>query len=1338
MKNYFKKLLVGLLVAAMTVTNIDYVPVMAKDLAVGDNLITSDEKSMASETYWDYDNAWYSEDSKAGFSSDYFAIQGGTFYGDAEAVSTVRTKENKTLKVGTYTVKFKGYGENVTVYPYVGTKNESSSVSLTSNTWGTPGEFTLTFSVSEEKNASIGLVFAATSEYSWYDVSDISVTYTSTEVPVEKEYWIAGKEEAFGANWKEVKMTKESDGTYSYELGYLELGDFEATVYYDESWGTVKWFSSIPIAAAGYVKVFATIDEEAYDNSTIVAKVYTDANYKTEVEVADATYYVGFSDDLTEANKMTKETDGKYALKCGQVSKGEVEFGIYPGLADGAGNWPAATVGWNKYNIANDGYGKIVYNPKDGKVNYLVYSDSEYTKEIFSGDFTIYYNNDDITDAYFLFAKEVNHLTSVGELWGRKAYKLDKVKDGWFSLNLNKEDLKEFQIVKGLTDSDWVANVGLGGGGTDEFANIKAVEGATAYISSNASVVAATEEAYNEAIGNVEDEYYIAGSTGDWQDAGIFPSNYGLTKLTKDEEGKYYIELGSINEGEEAKYKVLKGNGWDNVMLGGSEQTYVAPGTGYVKMVYDPETDSISIKLYTDSNFTELVKVVNKKATLYVYYPGNKDVKNDTLTIAFAKNVVNNSQDAGKLGKAYKETYWTRSCYPLKKVKANWYTFDVYKDYGGFQIVANPHSEATKTHTTDDENTTWIIDFGNYGDVTTADVDNEKYDALFDKEVAYVMYNTLFDSIEDAEAHDKAHNWDFYIAGSTGEFEPKCDKGIFSNYWAQDNYHKVEGEDRYTGDANWLDKMTKSSDNKKLTWTSKTKAKKFESYALNVYADKSWFGKVWKNNYSFLSVADAYVRITYDFAKSEFSVEYFEDDECKEPTEFDDVAIYYYYGETGAKDLYLAFNATIPGKKSIKTYWGRKCYPMTEVGKGWYVFKGYKAIYGGYQVVVNPQNENFSKGDKDDKKGTKWQTDIGDYGDISTSDSDLSRFKAFLKAGKKVYIKYNKVFKTQNEADSFTNWTYYVAGSTSDFTNTNAGKGIFSNYWAGTYVKGVDDDGKAYEKKEDTWPDVLTKEKDNVYSVKLGRAIKGTTYSFNVYTEKDWNASNLTGAIGAPNPEFKATSNNYVKLYFYRDLKKGNNTWAIKYFADKDCKVKAKLSAPKGVKVKSLKATKGAKVKLSWKAVAGASKYVIYANGKKVASTKKTSKAINYKKAGKTIKYTVVAKGNEYAASKASKAVKVKTPGKIKKIKAKGVKGAVKVTWKKVKKSNGYVIYRSTKKKKGFKKIGLVKGAKKTKFLDKKAAKGKKYFYKVYTFKKNGKKAKVYSKASKVASAKSK
>ena len=47
-------------------------------------------------------------------------------------------------------------------------------------------------------------------------------------------------------------------------------------------------------------------------------------------------------------------------------------------------------------------------------------------------------------------------------------------------------------------------------------------------------------------------------------------------------------------------------------------------------------------------------------------------------------------------------------------------------------------------------------------------------------------------------------------------------------------------------------------------------------------------------------------------------------------------------------------------------------------------------------------------------------------------------------------------------------------------------------------------------------------------------------------------------------------------------------------------------------------------------------------------------------------------------------------------------------------------IYRSTKKKSGYKKIHVVKKGKTQSYLDKKARKGKTYYYKIRTYKKAG------------------
>lgn len=80
---------------------------------------------------------------------------------------------------------------------------------------------------------------------------------------------------------------------------------------------------------------------------------------------------------------------------------------------------------------------------------------------------------------------------------------------------------------------------------------------------------------------------------------------------------------------------------------------------------------------------------------------------------------------------------------------------------------------------------------------------------------------------------------------------------------------------------------------------------------------------------------------------------------------------------------------------------------------------------------------------------------------------------------------------------------------------------------------------------------------------------------------------------------------------------------------------------------------------------------------------------------------------------------------------------SVKITYGKISGANGYVIYRSTKKNSGFKKIGTVKKGKTTEFTDKKCKTGKKYYYKVRAYRTvDGKKK--YSEYSQAISAKTK
>ncbi len=79
---------------------------------------------------------------------------------------------------------------------------------------------------------------------------------------------------------------------------------------------------------------------------------------------------------------------------------------------------------------------------------------------------------------------------------------------------------------------------------------------------------------------------------------------------------------------------------------------------------------------------------------------------------------------------------------------------------------------------------------------------------------------------------------------------------------------------------------------------------------------------------------------------------------------------------------------------------------------------------------------------------------------------------------------------------------------------------------------------------------------------------------------------------------------------------------------------------------------------------------------------------------------------------------------KIMKVTAKSSKKSVFLRWKKNAKASGYKIYRSTKKKGGFKCIKTLKGNKKTFYTDKKVVRKKTYYYVIKCYKQIGKKVK--------------
>lgn len=171
------------------------------------------------------------------------------------------------------------------------------------------------------------------------------------------------------------------------------------------------------------------------------------------------------------------------------------------------------------------------------------------------------------------------------------------------------------------------------------------------------------------------------------------------------------------------------------------------------------------------------------------------------------------------------------------------------------------------------------------------------------------------------------------------------------------------------------------------------------------------------------------------------------------------------------------------------------------------------------------------------------------------------------------------------------------------------------------------------------------------------------------------------------------------------------------------CTVVVSCKNPTGLKPVSATG----KLSMTWNVSDSATDYVIYRSSAKngtytkLATTKTNTYTDKTAAAGKTYYYKVTAYAK--TANTSSGSSNILTMQLLKKTtsfkaKASG-KQKVKLTWKKVSGANGYEIYRSTKKKSGFKKIATLKKGSIKKYLDKKGVQSKKvYYYKIKAYKK--------------------
>lgn len=164
-------------------------------------------------------------------------------------------------------------------------------------------------------------------------------------------------------------------------------------------------------------------------------------------------------------------------------------------------------------------------------------------------------------------------------------------------------------------------------------------------------------------------------------------------------------------------------------------------------------------------------------------------------------------------------------------------------------------------------------------------------------------------------------------------------------------------------------------------------------------------------------------------------------------------------------------------------------------------------------------------------------------------------------------------------------------------------------------------------------------------------------------------------------------------------------------------------------------------VTVQWDPVFGAEGYAVYdmANNLLVKTPATSFKQSNLD-ALTTYSYRVVpymtSDGATYYGG-SSGVVSAKTSIQKPAVTLKAGKKKATVSWKKIKGVTGYVVYRSTKKTKGYKKVKTIKGESTVKYINKKLTGKKKYYYKVRAYKRvNG--SNVYSKYSSPKSVKAK
>lgn len=332
-----------------------------------------------------------------------------------------------------------------------------------------------------------------------------------------------------------------------------------------------------------------------------------------------------------------------------------------------------------------------------------------------------------------------------------------------------------------------------------------------------------------------------------------------------------------------------------------------------------------------------------------------------------------------------------------------------------------------------------------------------------------------------------------------------------------------------------------------------------------------------------------------------------------------------------------------------------------------------------------------------------------------------------------------EIYRSTSSGDGFSKVTTITSASTTTWQDTGLKEGTTYYYKIRTYTKtsSTTKYGKFSPVASGTTiaaPEISSiKSKSSKELVISWDAVEDAT-NYEIYraTSQSGTYKLLTTISGINTVNYTDAKVKAGKLYYYKIRSVGQIDGTTVYSGYSDIVSGRTAKVPSGAYVKSKDSTT---LRITWEADTNASGYVIKraesASGKytKIASvsggsttyyddeTVTTNKTYYYKI--QAYNHNNGVKGySGYGKAVSGKTVKKTSITKI--VSTSSTKQTI--TWKKVSGANGYVIYRSTKKNSGYKKIKTISSANTTSYKDSGLKAGTKYYYKVKTRNKvNGK-----------------